>query len=405
MGALRIAWRNTGRNLRRTAIVVGAVLVGISGTVLTMGLDNGLVFQMVETAISTDLGHIQVHAAGFAEDPDLAHSLDDGGAAAATALRELPDVEAWSRRVRGEGLVYSPRASAGVRVVGIEPAQEARVSVVAGSIREGSYLGGERRRVLLGAALAERLEVGVGDKIVLSAQDVSGELTGEAFRVGGLYRTASRDFDAGTLFLPLADAQRLFGLGDAVSEVVVIAKRREAVAELRDALRARLGPGAEVRSWDELQPLLVYMIDLMDQSAWIVYAAVFVAMAFGIANVLLMAVYERMRELGVLAAIGMRPRRVVLMIVAESVFLTGLGLVLGFAAAGAGVAALGDGLDLSFFAEGLEAYGIGSRIAPVVRPYDLLVPSAVALLTAVAASLWPALHAVRLRPAETLRRT
>ena len=117
----RMAWRNAWRNPRRTSVVVTAVAVGIAGVVLTMAVNYGMVVQMVETAISTELGHLQIHAAGFDQNPELAIRLEDGGREGAEALAALRGVEAWARRVRAEGLITSPRSSAGVRVVGIEP--------------------------------------------------------------------------------------------------------------------------------------------------------------------------------------------------------------------------------------------------------------------------------------------
>jgi ABC-type lipoprotein release transport system permease subunit len=290
-----------------------------------------------------------------------------------------------------------------VRVVGIEPGREAEVSIVAGSIREGRYLGVVPRRVLLGEKLARRLEVEVGDKVVLSVQDLAGDLAAEALRVAGIFKTPMGELDGGTVFVRIDEGQALFGLGEAISEVVVVAEDRARVPGLREALVARL-PTVEVRSWDELRPVLVYLIELFDQMALWIYVAAFIAMAFGIANVLLMAVYERIREIGILMAVGMNRGRLVLTIVAESFFVTLLGLVLGFVGAVAGVWALGDGIDLSFFAEGLSAFGVGTRLVPVLRWADFTVPMAVALVTAVVASAWPALHAVRFRPAEAVRR-
>ncbi len=400
----RLAWRNVGRHPRRTAIVLVAIAVGIWGVFLTMALNFAMVFQMVETAISTDLGHLQVHAAGFDRSPGLEHRIPDGEAWGERHLDDLPGVRAWAARVRGDGLVYSPRASVGVRVLGVDPERESGVSRVSGSLVEGSYLDGGRGRVLIGEALAKRLSLGLGGKLVLSVQDVDGEMTGEAYRVGGLFRTSWSEIDRGVVFLRLDEGQRLFGLGSAVSELVVVAEERDRVEGLRDTIETRLGDGLEVQTWKELQPLLDYMVSAFDQSAWWVYAAVFIAMAFGIANVLLMAVYERIREIGVIMAVGMRPSRLVAMILAESLLLAAIGLGLGLGAAFATTAALSDGVDLSHFAEGLNAYGIGTRLVPVIRSQDVTTPLAVALVTAVLASLWPALHAVRIRPADAVRR-
>jgi ABC-type lipoprotein release transport system permease subunit len=402
---LRLAWRNLWRNPWRTAIVLTAVTVGIAGVVLSMAINNGLVRQMVENAIATEVGHLQIHAPGFDRNPVVRVRLKDGGQATEEVLGSLPNVRAWAPRVTSEGLIFSPRASVGVRVIGIDPDKEATVSILARSIVDGTYLDadGAAKRILIGATLAHRLHVSVGDKVVVSVQDLSGDLTGEAFRVGGLFRTPSLEFDRGTVFMRLAESQQLLGLGDAISEVVVIARERSQIAEIREALRRRLGRAVEVQTWEELRPMLRQTVEIFDSVGWYVYAAIFVAMVFGIANVLLMAVFERIREIGILMAIGMRPQRLLAMILAESVILTAVGLGLGYGLAVAAVAALHNGIDLSFWASGLTAVGIGTRIVPVIRSYDVVIPIGIAMLTAVVASLWPALRAARLRPAEAVR--
>jgi putative ABC transport system permease protein len=398
----RMAWRNAWRHKRRTGIVATAVAVGITGTLLSMALNYGMIAQMIDTAIATDLGHVQVHDAGYESDPELHVQLADGGRAVLQAIEELPGVRGIARRVRGEGLISSPRASAGVRVVGIEPAREASVSLVARSMIRGTYLEAAAPRVLLGDALARRLEVDLGDKVVLSVQDLAGDLTGDALRVEGIFRTPSSALDRSTVFMRIERAQALFGLGDEVTEVVLRTTSRDAASQVRDALAARL-PGLEVRSWDQREPALLYLVDLFDQSALFVYAAIFTAMAFGIANVLLMTVFERRQEIGVLTAIGFGRARLVACIAAEALVVTGLGLAAGFVGAIASVWALHDGIDLSAFAAGLTAYGIGTRIVPLLRSEDFVAPAVVALVTALLASAWPAWRAVRMRPAEAVR--
>ena len=371
---------------------------------LAIALNSGMAVQMVKTAIATELGHLQIHAAGFEADPELRLLLLDGGVRVASAVEDAEGVQAWAPRIRGQGLMNSPRASVGVRVIAVEPRVEAQVSAYASSLVEGTWLGDSRGRAVMGVDLARRLRVGIGDKVVLTVQDLGGDLTGQALRVQGLFRTPSRVVNEATVLVRIDEAQQLFGLGRGVSEIVVIADRAQLVASLREALAAALGPAAEVRSWRELQPLLVYMIAVMDQVAWVIYAGVFIAMAFGIANVLLMSIYERTREIGMMMAMGMRPRRVVLSVMVESLVVTGAGLGSGLAAGLLGVWLLRDGLDLSLYAEGLASFGVGSVIVPVVRSNDLLAPAVMALVAAVLASSWPAIRAARLRPAEALRR-
>ena len=399
---LRLAWRNLWRNPRRTTVVVTAVAVGIAGVVFSMAINFGMVVQMVDKAIEIDLGHIQIHAAGFDENPELRVRLKDGGRGSERVLADLAGVAAYARRVRGEGLISSPRASAGVSVVGVEPRREAAITSIADSMTAGSYLNGDKRRVLLGEELARRLKVGVGDKVVLSVQDLSGDLAGEALRVGGLFRTVSTELDRSTIFVRIEEGQALLGFDEAVTEVVVLTEGRSRIPAVRAALEDRLEE-VEVRTWEELRPILVYLVETFDQQAIAVYVAVFVAMAFGIANVMLMTIFERVREIGILTAVGMGRGRLVAMIVLESQLVTLAGLSLGYAIAFVGVELMSDGLDLSAFAEGLGSFGVGTRIIPVVRAMDIVIPTAVAIATALLSSLWPALRAVRLKPAEAVR--
>jgi putative ABC transport system permease protein len=401
----RLAWRNLWRNPRRTGIVVTAVAVGIAGCLLSMAFNYGMVDQMIDTAIRTELGHLQIHGRGWEDDPVLAVVLADGGAAAIGVLEADPEVLAHTRRVRGEGLVNSPRASAGVRILGVDVEREGDVSRLRQSLVEGDWFESHKRPIVIGEALARRLKVGVGDKLAVSVQDAMGDLTGGGFRVAGLFHTASSEVNRGTVVLRIEDAAGLLALGDAITEVVVIATDDSSIETIRSRLESELGEGAEVRSWGELEPLLIYMVRSFDGMAQYLYLAVFTAMAFGIANVLLMAVHERTRELGMLRAIGMSSRSVVATVVIESLFVTLIGLLVGAVLAFAGGWWLRDGIDLSAYAEGLNAMGISTNLAPVLRARDLVVPLVVGSVTALVSSWWPARHAVASQPAEALRHT
>jgi len=400
----RMAVRNLFRNLRRTAVVLSAIAVGLGGLMISMAVNYGMIYEMVQLAIRSELGHIQVHGAGWSAKPGVEIRIDEGRAVQGVSGQALPSLRAWAPRVRGEGLASSARGNVGIALVAIDPEREAAVTDLHDSIFEGAYLQDDQRRALVGERLARRLHVGVGDRIVVSAQDVGGDLTGEAFRVGGVFRSASLELDERTVFIPIGRGRSMLGMDGEISELVVVADEDDEVDALRTALAERLPPGLEVRTWSELQPLLQYMVDMFQQMGWIIYAAIFVAMAFGIANVLLMSVYERMREIGIMMAIGMKPGRMVGTVVAESLCLTLLGVAGGFALGIGGVALLSDGIDLSRWATGLNAFGIPAKIIPVIPENDLVAPVVVAVVTALVASLWPALRAVRSRPADAVRR-
>lgn len=399
---LKLGWRNIWRNPRRTLIVASSIAVGLAGCALSMAIQLGMMSEMVDTAIATGLGHVQIHAPGWDEQPELEISLPAGGGALQPLLESDEDVLAWAPRIRGQGLVASPRASVGVGILGIDVEREAEVSLIASHLTAGEWFAGERR-IVIGEALARRLDVELGDKIVVTGQDLGGELTGQAYRVGGLFRTPSRELDEGTVLLPMSRAQELFGLGDAVSEIVVVTRSRDLVDAFGARLKAAVGERGEVRTWGQLEPMLVYMVQSFDSMAWITYAAVFIAMAFGIANVLLMAVFERLREIGVMRAIGISRRRVIALVVYESTLLTALGLLSGALLTAAGLWALRDGIDISPWASELDAYGIGTRLVPLWRRSDTTLPVLIATVTAICASFWPALRAARTAPAEALR--
>ena len=398
----RLALRGLGRQPRRSALVIAAVAIGLSGLVFAMALQFGMVFQMAETAIRTEIGDLQVHARDWRESAPLEQRLAQ--APALGALRTQPLLRGVAPRLRGEGLALSPRASVGVRVLGIDAAREPAVTTLARLVASGAWFGVGERRVVIGEGLARRLRIGLGDKLVLSVQDARGDLTGEAFRVGGLLRPPSRGLDESVVLLRLGEAQRLFGVPGEISELALSVHKAEALDAAKQAAATALGATARVETWRELQPLLVAMIAMFDQVGWVVYAAIFVAMAFGIANALLMSVFERTREIGVLMAIGMPPARMVAIVVAEALVTVALGVACGFALGFGAVWLVRDGIDLSAWSEGLRSFGVPTRLVPIVRSGDVWSPLWVATLTALLASLWPALRAVRTRPAEALRR-
>ena len=382
---------------------MAAVAIGISGCLLSMAINIGLVLQMVETAIATELGHLQIHRSGWLSEPriDRRFVLDPPLRAALAA--EAERLKAWAPRVRGDGLVSSARASVGVRIVGIDPVAERRVSRVPGSLTRGAFLP-EPGKAFIGEALARRLKLSLDQKLVVSVQSVGGDLTGRAFRVAGVYRTASTELDEGTLYLSLSDSRSLFGIGaDEISEIVLVAEQRSQIAALRESLIDSLGPDFEAHSWEELQPILVVLVESFDLISWFLYGAVFAGMAFGIANVLLMAVYERTREIGMMMALGMKARRVVMLVATESLMVTSVGLLLGFALAAAGMLWLQSGIDLGGYSESLRRVGAGTRIVPQLRGSDLAIPLVVALAASLLASGWPALRAARLKPGAALR--
>ena len=410
MGVLvRIAWRNLWRGWRRSAIVVTAITIGLWGMLVLMAWTLGLMKQMTDTAVRTQLGHLAVHAEGYHASPDPDRSIPDSGRRIVEELSTRSGVHA-APRLQGGGLIQSARRSSRAVLVGVVPTLERDVSSVADSLVAGSYLevsaGRRNRPILIGAELAERLRVGLGDKVVVR---VPGDYGLGAFRVGGIYRTVSTAFDQVFLFVALEDAQRLLDVGDRITAVVAAVDDPDAGTVVQAWSRTRLREvlpeqRLEVLTWQEREPRLAAMLDLMSNVRWIFYAVVFVAMAFGIANVLLTAVYERIREFGVMRALGLQARRLIALVLLESLLLTVAGTLVGLGIGIPVVLWVGEvGLEISAFSDALRDYGIGVRMYPAVELADVAVPVTLAVVTAVISALWPALKAARLRPAEALR--
>ena len=253
---------------------------------------------------------------------------------------------------------------------------------------------------VLGKAISNIFEI--GDKVVISAQDTQGDMTSESVRIRGIFQSSSSDFDKGSIFINLKQAADLLGTGDGISEIVVMTGNRDQVNLLQEDLESSL-PQLEVRSWTELQPFIAFMIESSGAPAASLYLVIFVAMAFGIANVMMMSIFDRIREIGVMLALGLSRTRLLMLIILEGILVTTLGTVIGLGLAAAIVLALSGGIDFSLYAEGLNEMGAGAQIIPRLNTSDFVQPILISILTALIASTWPALRAIRLQPAEATR--
>jgi ABC-type lipoprotein release transport system permease subunit len=314
-------------------------------------------------------------------------------------------VSAWANRVRVPAVVASERESAGVTLVGIEPARERELSFIAKSMTGGRYLeSGDDAGLLLGRKLAEKLETGLGRRVVVMSQDPKNQVADRGFRVVGIFDTQPQQMEEAYVFIGLSAARSMLKLGEEVSEVAIMTPDRDRLAPLMARLTAA-APGLDVASWKEVEPLLVLTQEITDAILLIWYVIVFAAMSFGLINTLLMAVFERTREFGLFQALGMPPRQILGQVLVESLILLVLALVLGNLLSAATLAALRDGIDLSAVAEGMELVGVAPVIVPAWRGHDLVMANLSVVLLGLAASLYPAWRASRHVPVEALTRT
>lgn len=398
-----IAWRNIWRNRRRSLIIMVSVIVGVSAVMVNDGLMVGMVHQMLDNQIGSHVSHIQIHAKGFNDNPVVQNVVPDR-LRVERALESTAAVRDWSRRNVSFGLLSSARNSAGGRIIGVEKENETAITSIHASIIEGRYLSGEPREMLLGRRMAEKLKVGLGDRVVGMASAMSGDVGSELFRVVGIYETLSSDFDKGYVFTSLQDTRNMLELGDNVLEYAVIVEDLDDIEHVTQKLRATLGAEYEVLSYTDLLPLLVAQVELYGQMMYIIYIIIGLAMIFGIVNTMLMSVFERIQEFGVLMAIGMKNSYVFRMVMIEALLLaligTGAGLLLGIAM----LLPLGTiGIDLSIFAESLTSFGSGAIIYPRLTVNSIVSVLLIIPVTALLGALYPAVKATRLQPVTAIR--
>ena len=399
----KIAWRNVWRNRRRSWVLITAVAVGVFSFVGMMAYADGFVIQMVDAAINLQGGHLQVAAEGYHANPTV-HARVQDAAAVEAALDGVEGVRA-APLVETPGMINSAEQAAGVRILGVDPAREAAVSTIDEMLVEGAYLEAGEPAVLLGAKLAERLNVRLGERIVLMASDLENEVGAGAYRVGGLFRTNSTEYDRTTVFLPLGAARDLLGYGAGTVSAYTV--RLDAGTDLdaaAAALRARLrGQGLEVVTWAERVPMLVMMREMYDVFVVVLVVILFSAIAFTLVNSFLMVIFERIKEIGIMTANGVRPRQVRRMLFLEAAFIVALGLGLG---GGLGAALIAYwrrvGLDLSAFADGLNAFGASAVVYPYVDWGHLALGFATILVMVALAVLYPAVRASRFNVVEAI---
>jgi putative ABC transport system permease protein len=400
---LKIAWRNIWRQRRRSIIVMISVAVGIVATLLTETLSMGMMLQMLENQIGSHVAHLQVHRKGFEANQVVQNYLPDR-AKVERVLRDTPEVEHYSERVISFGLISSASSSSGVTIVGIDPQREEKVTTIERSLVAGQYLSSKRNEVVVGKKLAEKLGVGIGDKIVAMATALDGHIGSDVFRIVGLYQSFSSEFDKIYIYIPLAEAQEMLALDGDVSEVAIILRNRDQLDRVQQELQRELGSSYEVLTYPEILPFLVLQLDLFQESMFVFYAIIGIALIFGIINTMLMSVFERMTEFGVLKAIGMRNARLVVMILLEALLLGAIGTAGGFVIGYILYLPLShSGINLSMFSASLNSFGVGAIIYPVLTAEGVLNALLIIPLIAVLGAIYPALKAARFRPVAAIR--
>ncbi|MCK9409575.1 MAG: ABC transporter permease, partial [Bacteroidetes bacterium] len=391
MTYFRLAWRNIWRNRRRSLIIITSVVVGLTAVVFLEGVMRGFMQQALDNQLGAHTAHLQIHRAGYMANPDIGNFIAQADRIDEVIAQEQRIVHS-SRRILTQGLLSSARNSSGMMLVGIEPNREKNVTTIMSSIISGRALGTDPREILISERIAKTLDVKIGEKLVAMSSTRNGRVGSELYRIVGFYRTAISEFDRYHAYVNYNSAQSLIGVGSDAAEFAMITSSTEALNQIRDSLRTVLGPEYEVLSYFDTVPFLAMQLEMTQRMMIVYYLIVGIAMIFGIINTMMMSVYERIREFGVLKAVGMRDQLLLQMVLTEAALIGTIGTIIGIIFGSALTLYTGSvGLDFSWFAEGLASWGSGAVIWPMLDPLGSLERGILIIILCVIAAIHPAL--------------
>jgi ABC-type lipoprotein release transport system permease subunit len=402
-----LAWRNLWRNRRRTLLTLSAIAFGTFLSIMFTAMQDRNYADMIDMAARLGGGHVVVQDDEYLDTPTLTRTVADTGPVRAKAEAD-PAVTHVVDRITGQAMVATASRNAGVMFVAFDPAREDDTTLSFLQGVQGTLT--DPRGLVLGARLAHNLQAGLGDKVVYTLMDRTGEIVSGMGRVTGLLKSGAASVDGGVLLVPIDAMRATLGYGphEATSVAVFLSDARKAPAVVR-RLGPSLPPGEVALTWDQSMPDLSGFIAMKVGGARFMELVLLVLVAAGIFNTLFMSVMERRREFGILAALGTSPRQIFLLVMWESLWLALVGLV------AAAVVTIGpysylhaNGIDMSArlgTQETIEVAGVG--LAPIMRfeifPESLALIALFAVGATLVAGIWPAAQAARVAPVDAIK--
>ena len=399
---LKMAWRNVWRNRRRSLVTIGATALALLMMTLYSGMVEGYLARMERNILDRELGEIQVFAAGYEQDPSLFTTID----APAGIVAELGEAGfRASSRLLGAGLAAANNTSAGVTFRGVDVESDRDISLVYEQVDLGTWLNSaEPSGVVVGRQLAKTLNLRIGDELVVLSQAADGSMANELYEIRGILKAISDNVDRAGVFMTEPAFRDLFVLPQGVHQIVVRTPENLPLAEAVEHVDA-VASGLEVKSWREIVPTLASMLDSSRSMVVVMFFIVYLAIAIVVLNAMLMAVFERIREFGVLKALGMTPGRVWSLIWIESLVMTVVAIVIGLLASIPALFYLAtQGINLSRMA-GASVGGIAWD--PIwtaeINLYTFLGPLVTLVVVVALAVIYPAGKAAFIRPVQAMR--
>jgi len=407
---LQISWKNVWRNKARSLVIISAITIGLFGGIFAYALMLGGTLQRVDNAIKNETANLQLHNPAYLLEQDIKNTIVNPKEYL-DYLEQSPEVMGISDRLKSSAMISTAYASSGVSVNGVYPEKEMKTTRLFESLIAGEYLKeSDLIPIVIGDKLAEKLNADISDKLIISAPSADGKVVYGAYILKGIYDTDNNMFDGMQVFIKKRDLAELIGVDENTSSEIAVSlynsdMTNTFITSLKDKFLTEIeDKSIIIRSWKEIDPMLSMMVDLMSKLGWIFVVVILIALIFGIINTMLMVVLERVREIGMLMAIGMNKFRVFVMIMWETVFLSVTGGIVGMLFSLGFISYFKTyGLNLSAVAKGMNSLGFSSIIYPEA-PFSFYIEvSLMIIITAILASIYPALKALKLHPTEAVR--
>jgi putative ABC transport system permease protein len=404
---IMLAWRNVWKNKRRTILTLLTIMVGCAMIIFFRATQDGSYETMIEDSIAANTGHIQIHEKGYWENMSIDYAFPPNPAIM-SYLKKNPAVAAISPRIHAAGLVSYENNTFGALIQAVDPEKEKKVSNLHTTVQPGGrYITpDDGKNIIIGATLAKNLNAKVGDTVSILSQGIDGSIAASNFTIAGIFKTRNPRYDQTTIIMPLAQAVETFTMIDYLTSITIRLKNTSDVEKIRDELRALPGTKKlEIMGWDELTPELIQAIVMDKLFGYIFFFILFLITAFGVLNTVQMSVFERTRELGIMMAIGTKPRQIVTMVLLESVFISFLGVILGIIV-GSSISYYFyiHPFDFSSWEKEMEVFAQVTTVFPAKLSANNIITTALfTFLFGVLFSIAPARRASKLNPLKAIR--
>ncbi|UCE67254.1 MAG: ABC transporter permease [Candidatus Zixiibacteriota bacterium] len=403
MVILKIAFRNIFRQKRRTLLTALTMFGGFTLAAISIGWSEGTYSYTIDMFTRNQMGHIQIHGKGYLDKPTLYNTIYNYRQIGEN-ISHLENLEAWCPRLYSSGLASVSEKSAGVRIIGIDPVLENSATRFEKKIIEGKTFSNKTsHEVILGSGLMEILEAGIGDSVVVVSQAADGSIANDIYEITGIVESGDDFSDRSSFYLHIANAQELFVLDQRVHEIAIIAEELRDVEGLVRSIRSEIGsPDVSIQPWKEFAKQFYVAMQADKQGGWIMIFIIILIVAVGVLNTVLMTVLERIREYGVLRALGTRPAQIFRMILIETNFIAAGSILVGLIASTIINYLLSiNGISIG---ESITYGGVQfTKMYSEVNAMSLYVPAITVVITTSLVSIFPAIKAARTSPSKAMR--